>query len=234
MVQLSSIKRVKAGLHRKVINLSNKSTMNLSTHKARLLKGFTLVLTVFAITACANTKPVGEWSNESFTGKLNNILVIGVTSKSDRRRDFEDQFVAGLAAIEVNATPSHTLIESSLYLSRQVVESAIEGQDIGGVLITRLASFKDNDVYRPVGDQKEYLSYFNFNDNTWKQSEGGTYEERQIVTLETNLYDTSSGDLVWSMQSEIVDVSKSHEVLKEQIELTISTLANRGLIGAGS
>ena len=193
-----------------------------------------LVVTALAITACANTRSVGEWSNESFTGKLNNILVIGVTSKLDRRRSFEDQFVEGLAGLKVNATPSHTLIESSLYLSRQVVVSAIEGKDIGGVLITRLASFKDSDVFRQAGDEKEYLSYFNFNDNTWTQSAGGTSEERQIVTLETNLYDTSTGDLVWSMQSEIEDISKSDQVLREQIELTISTLSSRGLVGAGS
>lgn len=197
-------------------------------------KTITLILTLLVITACANTKPVGEWSNERFTGKLNNILIIGVTSKSDRRRIFEDKFVEGLAALNVNATPSHTLIESSLYLSRQVVESAIEGQDIGGVLITRLASFKDNEVYRPAGDQKEYLSYFNFDNNTWKQYDSGSYEERRVVTLETNLYDTSSGQLVWSMQSEIMDVSQSREVIAEQIELTISTLARRGFIGTDS
>ncbi len=86
-------------------------------NQTKLLKTITLALTL-VIAACANTRPVGEWSKEDFSGKLNNILIIGVPSRSTRRRVFEDKFVEGLATLKVNAIPSYELIESSLYLSR--------------------------------------------------------------------------------------------------------------------
>jgi hypothetical protein len=127
-------------------------------NQTKLLKTITLALTALVIAACANTKPVGEWSNEQFTGKLNNILIIGVTSRSDRRRVFEDKFVEGLAALKVNATPSYKLMDSSLHLTRQVVENAIKGQDVGAVLVTRLAGIKEKDVYRAPDNQDENLS----------------------------------------------------------------------------
>lgn len=200
-------------------------------NQTKLLKTITLTLTALMISACANTRPVGEWRNEQFTGKLNNILIIGVTSRSTRRRVFEDKFVDGLAALKVNATPSYELIESSLFLSRAVVENAIKGQDIGAVLVTRLAGIKEKEVYRQPDNQDENLSYFSYYDKSFQQANDGYYAQYRVLTLETNLYDTESGELVWSMQSETMDASQPRHVIEDQIELTINTLAKRGLIG---
>lgn len=200
-------------------------------NQTTLLKTITLALTALVIAACANTKPVGEWSNEQFTGKLNNILIIGVTSRSDRRRVFEDKFVEGLATLKVSATPSHKLMDSSLHLTRQVVENAIKGQDIGAVLVTRLASVKEKEVYRAPDNQDENLSYFNYYDKSLQLANDGYTEQYRTVVLETNLYDTASGELVWSMQSKTMDASQPRHVIEDQIKLTISTLAKRGLIG---
>ena len=200
-------------------------------NQTKLFKSITLILTALVIAACANTRPVGEWRSEDFTGKLNNILIIGVTSRSDRRRVFEDKFVEELAALKVNATPSYKLIDSSLYLSRAVVENAIKGQGIGAVLVTRLAGVKDKEVYRQPDNQDENLSYFNYYDKSFHQANDGYTEQYRTVALETNLYDTASGELVWSMQSETMDASQPRHVIEDQIELTISTLAKRGLIG---
>ncbi|MDH3631072.1 MAG: YpiF family protein [Gammaproteobacteria bacterium] len=200
-------------------------------NKSILIKAATLALTVLVIAGCANTKPIGEWSNKSFSGNLNNILIIGVTSRSDRRQVFEAKFVEGLAALKVKATPSYELIESSLYLSRAVVENAIKGQDIEAVLVTRIAGVKEKEVYRAPDNQDENLSYFSYYDKSFHQANDGYTAQYRTVALETNLYDTESGDLVWSMQSETMDASQPRQVIEDQIELTINTLAKRGLIG---
>jgi hypothetical protein len=200
-------------------------------NQTRLLKTITLALTALVIAACANTKPVGEWRSEGFSGKLNNILIIGVTSRSDRRRVFEDKFVEGLAALKVNATPSYKLMDSSLHLTREVVENAIKGKDIGAVLVTRLAGIKDKEVYRQPDNRDENLSYFNYYDKSLHQANDGYTAQYRVVALETNLYDTASGELVWSMQSETMDISQPRHVIEDQIKLTINTLAKRGLIG---
>lgn len=196
-----------------------------------LLKTISLALTALVIAACANTKPVGEWRSEDFTGKLNNILIIGVTSRSDRRRVFEDKFVEGLAALKVSATPSYKLMDSSLHLTRQVVKNAIKGQDIGAVLVTRLAGVRKKEVYHASDDKDENLSYFNYSDKSFQQADVGYTEQHRVVALETKLYDIASAELVWSMQSETMDPSQPRHVIEDQIKLTIDTLAKRNLIG---
>ena len=197
-----------------------------------LLKLTTLILTAVVINACASTGPIGEWRKEGFSGALNDILVIGVTSRSTRRRVFEDKFIEEFAALGVDATPSYKLIESSMYLSREIVEKAIEGQNLGAVLVTRLAAIREAQVYQPPDDEDENLSYFTYYDKAFHQKDSGTTATYGILTLETNLYDTQSGELVWSMQSQAIDTSQPSDIVDEYIALAVKTLSKRGLIKA--
>jgi hypothetical protein len=48
--------------------------------------------------------------------------------------------------------------------------------------------------------------------------------------LETNLYDTTTKQLIWSMQSESIDASAPQKVIDAQIALTIKRLVARGLV----
>jgi len=203
-------------------------------NQTRFFKLLTLSLTALVIVACASTGPIGEWRKEGFADALNDILVIGVTSRSTRRRVFEDKFVEEFAALGVNATPSYQLIESSMYLSRDLVEKAIQGRNLGAVLLTRLVAIKEAAVYQPPDDQNEDedLTYFTFYDKAFHQQDRGTTARYGVVTLETNLYDTQSGELVWSMQSQAIEASQPRHILEEYIALATKTLAKRGLIKA--
>lgn len=189
------------------------------------------VLIALAIGACSTSKPIGEWRSDDFSGALDNFLVIGVTSQSARRRVFEDNFVSGLAALEVNATPSYKLLASSLELDKEIVKKAIAGKDIGAVLVTRLAGFSEKEVYQQSSDLDENLSYFSISSDGVKQIESGSYEQHVVLTLETKVYDIASEALVWSMQSEVIDPTQSRQAIQDQIKLTIDTLRKRGLVG---
>jgi hypothetical protein len=183
------------------------------------------------LAACAAAKPVNEWRDQSYSGRMDRILIIGVTAQNERRRAFETAFVNALQARGINATPSYKLLTSSLQLNREVVEEAIRGSNIGGVLVTRLAGIREAEVFRqPSGTDPEgdYFSQYNI---IRRETTSAYYDEHRVLTLETSLYDTSSGDLVWRMQSEAIDASRPRDVIEAQVELTIRTLLRRGLIG---
>ena len=200
--------------------------------RKQLLRIPGLALIVSLLVACAAAKPVGEWRDQSFNGRIDSILIIGVTAQNERRRAFETTFVNALQARGINATPSYKLITSSLQLSREAVEEAIRGRNIGGVLVTRLAGIKQADVFRqPDGSdpERDYFTQYNI---IRRETTTAYYDEHRVLTLETSLYDTASGDLVWRMQSEAIDASRPRDVIEAQVELTIKTLLRRGLIGA--
>ena len=187
-----------------------------------------LALTLLALTACATSKPSVEWRNEGFTGKVDNILIIGVSENADRRYTFENTFVEVLAANKTSAIPSRNLLPSSINLRRELVEKAIEGQQVGAVLITRVAGARETET-NSIRDRDRNYIYYNIirrNTNT------ANSDEHRLFTLESKLYDTASGELIWSMQSETMADAKPKEIIENQIRLTTRALANSGLIAA--
>ena len=188
---------------------------------------------LLALAACATTKPVGEWQNENFVGRIDSFLVIGVTSRHELRYAFEQKFTESLAAIGASGTESFRLIPSTRRLTREDVEAAVRERDFTGVLVTRLVGAESKEVYKLPSEYDYERGYFGYYDHAWQETNDGYYAQYRILTLQTNLYDVASGELVWSMKSEVVDASQPRDVVDDQIELTIKTLARRGLIATG-
>lgn len=191
----------------------------------------TLFAAAIILGACASgPKPVGEWREPGFSGKVSNVLVIGVTSRSTRRRVFEDLFVRALAGHNVIATPSYELITSTQELSREAVLAAIEGRNIDGIIVTRMVGVKEEQVYKAPPDYDYYREFHGYYDHALQQNNSSYYAQFRVLTLETNLYETISRTLVWSMKSEVIDSTQPRHIIEAQIALTLEHLRQQGLI----
>jgi hypothetical protein len=189
-----------------------------------------LMLSSILLAGCASTRSVMEWQDEAWSGKLDNILVIAAVEDNARRRAIEDAYVEVFAAISVGATPGYTLISSATELSREIVEAAIVGQDLDAVLVTRLAGVEEVEEYQPPTSFTHYSGYHRYYSHSMRYSSPGYYRKYQVLMLETNLYDTTTKQLIWSMQSESIDASAPQKVIDAQIALTIDRLVARGLV----
>jgi len=198
----------------------------------RSLHTIILALTALALTACATSPPVVEWRSESFTSKVDDILIIGVSEDAERRYTFETRFVEALAANKTRAIPSRKLLTSSINLRRDIVEKAIEGQQVGAVLITRIAGVKEKETYQLQDDYDYERADSGYYDNALQETNKGYYANEKLVLLETRLFDTASGKLIWSLQSGATAETEPKKIIAELIELTVRTLANSGLIAA--
>ena len=190
------------------------------------------VFTALMLSTCATKRPVMEWQDEGFSGPLDNILIIAAIERSTQRRIYEDEFVEALAAMKVEATPSYTLMTSSLTISRETVAAAIKGKNIDAVLVTRLLGVKEEEVYHPPSYYDHHRNYHRYYTHGLENDNRAYYRRFKVLTLETNIYDTATKELVWSMQSESIDPSTPRGIIEEQITLTIQTLQARGLIVA--
>lgn len=197
----------------------------------KLFKKLAFVLTTMVVSSCA-TNPTAEWQDDRFSGPVDNILIIGASEQPTLRHLFEDTFVAQLAANQVNAISSYKIMSVDQILTRENVEAAIAGQDMDAVLVTRLLGVEEVEVYNPPTYYAHHRSYHRYYAHALETSSSGYWNRYKVLTLETNLYDTATQQLVWSMQSESIEPSKPHDVIETQINLTITTLAERGLIPA--
>jgi hypothetical protein len=197
---------------------------------APLIRIIALASAALALAACATTRPVHQWRNEAFSGSVDKILVIAAIDRSTQRRVYEDEFVGALKARGVTAVAGYTLITSSADITREAVENAIRGQDIEAVLVTRLLGVEDVEVYEPPVHLDYHRSYYRYYSHAMNETGPGYYRRYRVLTLESNLYDAASGELVWSMQSEAIEPSTPRHVIEEQIKLTIDNMHAQGLL----
>ncbi len=199
-------------------------------HLVKVMRKGLTVMCVALAAGCATVKPLGEWREPGFNGEIDNVLVIGVTSRSTRRRVYEDKFVEALGTVGVDGTPSYELITSTMKLSRETVEEAIRGKNLGGVLVTRIVGIKDVKVYNNPDDPEHKRNYLSYYDDAWHQEDSGYHKQFRNFTLETALYDTKTKAMVWSMHSVVLDSSQPRHVIEEQILLAVQSMANAGLL----
>ena len=187
------------------------------------LKWFYLaMLSVVLIIACASTKLTHTWVDETHRGKLlSNILIIGVTykEKEEVRRSFEDKFVIQLKAAGVEAISSGDAISipKDLELEKDEVLKAVNKFNNDAVIITHLVGKEEKESYtRPVrlsGGQYGYHGRAHgYIPNT------GYSRTDTIVRLVTNLYDVKTEKLIWSGQSETLDMDDMIKVVIKDLQ----------------
>lgn len=198
--------------------------------QTRAGKTFLLVLVALALGACATTRPVHEWRNEKISGPIDSVLVIAAFERSTQRRVYEDLFVQDLEAYATEAIPSYSLMTSQVEISRATVEAAVRGRAIDAVLVTRLLGVEKVEAYEPPTSRVYYRSYHGYYQHALTETSPGYYRRFNLLSIETVLYDTASGELIWSMQSESIEPSTPRPVIEEQIDLTIAHLSAQGLL----
>jgi len=102
-------------------------------------------------------------------------------------------------------------------------------------LVTRLAGIEHRSEYvppmghsAPYGHRNQFGGFYA--DNYASLQQPGYMVNDKVVTLETNLYNTKSSELVWALNSETFNPSQINEVIDEITTLVIDSLVENGLL----
>ncbi|MGD8838764.1 MAG: hypothetical protein PVI70_04140 [Gammaproteobacteria bacterium] len=198
---------------------------------AAFMRGPAVCLLLTILTARAGPRSVGEWRSNYYDTGIDNVLVIGATNSSERRRLLEDGLVAALRKDGVTATPSYRLIPSAAGLTRESIEEAIRDQGIDTVMTIRLIGVSEEENFQQTVDRADELSYFTITGGSIEPAETGYYDERTVILLETQVFDTRSQLLVFILRSKLDDTTQSRKAIQAQIDLTMGRLRAHDLIG---
>jgi hypothetical protein len=171
---------------------------------------------------------------------VDEVLVVAATATEVRRRIFEDTLVSKLQNEGISAYPSTQFYESVDQLDEEEVEALIKERGIEAVIVTRVINIDRKDVVVPPSTTVSgYPSYGSPYYNSWygyyshgyavTHDPGYTYEEL-TVSLETNLYDTANGKLIWSGQSESFNPSSTQDVIGPTTEIIVNELVDQKLL----
>lgn len=196
-----------------------------------------MVAAVLLLSACANTKISQSWVDPDHKKVYKDLLVIGIAESEQNRRAYESYFVEELKATGVEAVASYKLIKSNEKIDRETVGKATDGLGIDGVLVTHLLAVDEETIYRPSMDYMPmygggyYGGLYSYypHVNTYVHRPG-YYTTHETYTLETNLYDVESEELVWSAKTRTFSPESVDEVIVDLTRLLIADLKDKKLI----
>jgi hypothetical protein len=189
-----------------------------------------LALVACCAAACASTKLVSVYADESFAGPtFEKLLVIGLGATEGGRAAFESAVVARLGAQGVLGVASHDVIVAIEDVSRARVRRLARQQGYDAVLVTRLLDVRKETRYEPpfYGDFYGYWGHY----GGYIAMPGYVIETTTLV-VETSLFDAATGKVVYSAESQTFQPRSRETVIEELVPLVVDDLTQHGMLAA--
>ncbi|UCG14000.1 MAG: hypothetical protein JSU72_05885 [Deltaproteobacteria bacterium] len=200
--------------------------------------GSTIVFLSFLLSCTgASTKLTSVWKDSTYEGGfLNSVMVVGVSDNFQDRKMFEDVFTKRLKSNGMRAVASNVAISSDDQLNRDNIKRSAEKLGIDAVLVTHLISVEEKTVYRPppTNPLPPEPYYNNLSSYYPVVSEythyPGYYSKHKYVRLESNLYETATEKLIWSVKSETVETATVKQTIDSLCTAVMKNLRQNKLI----
>jgi hypothetical protein len=201
----------------------------------RLALPLALATLVLAASGCASTRVVHQWTSpDAASVSFKKFLVIAINKQPGIRRSFEDEFVAKLKAMGLDAVPSYGFITEDGPVEEPRLHEAIEKAGADATLVTRLVRVErkysaDYGYYYPplvgFGFYRGYAA-------AWAgYYDPATVYPYDVFISETSLYDTAKNQLVWSGTVETLPQSISKDISR-YVDTVIEALRAKNLLAA--
>ena len=187
-----------------------------------------LLLASCASTPTSHTTVLGAWKADNYNRRLSSFMVISLADEPGIREKFESIMANRLKKAGLNAIASSDIMTADEEINRGTVKAAMADKDIDGVLVLRLLGVERDAIYVPPSPDNSL-------DTTFSRAapivtSPGYVEHRSVITLQIDLYDTTSEHLVWSLRSQTVNPPNVTEVMDKISNVVVKNLRSGGLI----
>jgi hypothetical protein len=199
--------------------------------------GALFVMFLIIMTSCATTKLKNVWRDSNYSGKMKRVLVIGVIKTPEIKRFFEYEMVQQLEVRGIDAIAGYSVLPPDKEADKDIIISILKERDIDGVLIARLVDRQDvrygsgpkygSTSYNPMSSYRGWHSYYSGSYSMVNSPERRITHE--IVSVETNLYDSDSEQLVWSALCRTFVAGDSNEAIRSFVQVMIKDLQKKKL-----
>ena len=191
-----------------------------------------ILFMALALNGCSTATPiVSEWRNPAQTsGSFQRLMIGGPSGDASVRRNFEDEFVAQLAAVGVNASPSYRYMRENEETNENNLKQAAQKARADGLLFMRSVSVEEKTNYPAIGPE---ISFGIFGSNAgaaWSGISGtsGPYRYNEY-TSETALYDITKDELVWTGTLKTKEPTNVQAAIRSYVQTITKALAAQNL-----
>ncbi|MCM2264100.1 MAG: hypothetical protein NDI73_02800 [Desulfuromonadales bacterium] len=203
------------------------------------------IIVAALLAGCSSTTLSGSWRSPDFQGQISKVYLVGVSKSEINRRMFETQFAQELESYGVNGIPSYKDLPDAQKADSKEVDAWMKKNGADSMLITRLVGTRTEEVVTPGRISEygswptrgySYPSYYrhwgSYYDRCCSEIiyEPPTVTQYEVATIEANLYEAKSGELIWSAQLETVIESDLQKLVADFIKTVARDLRQQGLI----
>lgn len=197
-----------------------------------MLQGPGLILIVAAIVAgCApQTEVVKLYEDTTVVPRtFKRLLVVNLSSDHNQQQLFEDEIALKLRRAGVEAVSSYTRIDVSKGVLQDDINRVSDEVGADGILIAHIASVDTNiknirgrEEIRSTCRSGDPVDYFLYDHKVLREPDSVKIANTIIVI--TNLYDSSSRDRIWTIQSTCFDKTSIAEMLGDEATAIVRQL----------
>ena len=116
-------------------------------------------------------------------------------------------------------------------ISKEVFYKYFSDKNIDAVFVVMAAGSKTEETMTRAGSSNVYVGFYGFyvSSASYFYSPVTTSEET-VVYMKTNIYETTDGNLIWSVKSQSYEPQNTGDVIKNVSYNVVSELAKQGYI----
>ena len=205
-----------------------------------------VAVALILLTACSSTTVIGSWRNPGFSGAVEKVYIVGIARQELNRRIFEDEFGRRLQELGVTGIASYGDLPDPRDADKETIAERVRQQRADSLLMVRMVGKRTEEVVNPGWVSYGYgygYTHPYAPDYTYRQ--WGSYYDRccfvttyepptitqyEVATIEANLYDASSGELIWGAQLDTVINADTQALIADFADTVIKELIQQRLL----
>ena len=202
-------------------------------NKIKNLLFVSVFFTIAIISSCSSSTQLQNiWKNESYQKEgFKKILVFGMAGKEWKKKVYENEFGTVFKKYNVETVIAWQVLPKGEQLTIETFEKYFVDQNIDAVLVavetgksTKETSYGGGTSYVSAGFRGFYIS-------TSPIYQVPSYlSEETIIYMDTKLFETKEGKLVWSATSESYEPKSTSDVIKFVSLIVVDELFQEGFI----
>jgi len=202
---------------------------------------FFTALLIFLLAGCSSSKITSSWIATGAEGKkFNKIMVVGLIKESDRteRERMEQHMIGDLKDLGYDAVSAYEVYGPKAFdnLDETAVLEKLKNSNVDAVITIVLLNKEKETFYKPGTIMR--TPYANRYNRFWgyyttiydRIYTPGYYETTTKYFWESNLYDLTSKELLYSVQTQSFDPASSELLAHEYGKMIVANMVKKAVI----
>jgi hypothetical protein len=157
------------------------------------------------------------------------VLVVGMAKEEWKRKVYENEFRQDLMEHDVEVLTAWQELPKGETISKETFYKYFSDKNIDAVFVVMAAGSKTEETMSRGGSANVYVGFYGFyvSSASYYYSPVTTSEET-VVYMQTNIYETSKGTLIWSVKSQSFEPQNTGDVIKTVSYNVVNELALQG------